>query len=430
MLDEIFSRTMLPAISYFFMGLLIFFWRFRSQKFSSVLAVIGLLMCALSFIRAVIGYLAKKKKINLLRVLPFLNLIVIVIALLWGVSLCLVIYESPINSLQLFVCFGITSSILAAIPSSLIGVPRIQMLFCVCLGLIPGLAYLYRFFNDVLPFDFLVLPALLFVNFFYVVMHSQKLRQSLLQLFDYQDRVQQDLAAAKDIQRSLLPSTNQEFENAKLNILYKPCEELSGDFFESYRHKDFLLFYIADVTSHGTAAAQVTYLLKGAFKNIIARLEDHIEIAEVTKQIAEDYVAYKLNYSVSLFIASYNLKNGSLQYVTSNFPNPLLFSNERIETLPSLDNPVIDASRFDHSREFKKATVQLGPGNRVFAFTDGAYEFTSKTGREFGIRKFSRILAENKHQEWTRSVEAALVKANGTPVFEDDITILCLSRTS
>ncbi len=171
-----------------------------------------------------------------------------------------------------------------------------------------------------------------------------------------------------------------------------------------------------------------TYLLKGVFKNIPAGLGDRIDITKITKRICQDYIANKLNYAVSLFIANYNLKNGSLQYVTSNFPNPVLLTDGRIETLPSLDNPIIDASHFDHPRNFQVGVAQLRPGARVFAFTDGAFEFRTPKGKEFGMKKFAHLLFEN--QNWTSAVEEGLESARGDIAFEDDISILCLSRDS
>ncbi len=429
LIEEIFSRTLLPALTYFVIAILVVFWKFRSERFGVELQVGGLFMAALCVARWIIGYQGKNKKINLEKYLPALNVIVVLSGGLWALIFAAVIWEAPVTSLQMFVCFGITNGILGAIPNSLIGNPRIQFYFCVCLGLVPTIFFTYRFLHDGLSFDYLSLSLLLILNFVYVVVLGRKLRAGLLLIFEQQERIQQDLMAAKDIQRSLLPPTNQDFGPAQLEILYRPCEELSGDFFETHVHEGHLLFYIADVTSHGTAAAQVTYLLKAAFRNIIADLGSEIDIAEVTQKICEEYVSYKLNYAISLFTASYNLKDGHLQFVTSNFPNPLLVSENGVEILFSERNPVIDAAHFDPAERFQKSVAVLPHRSRLFAFTDGAYEFRkSKTGREFGFRKFSKLLSDNQAENWTTSVSHELERANGSAVFEDDMTILCLHR--
>src|SRR5262249_21812071 len=85
--------------------------------------------------------------------------------------------------------------------------------------------------------------------------------KNLISLRQQQLQLKRELDAARAIQLSLLPPAPQRFDGIELDFFYRPSEELSGDFCDILRIGPWVYFYLADVTSHGTASAQVTYLL-------------------------------------------------------------------------------------------------------------------------------------------------------------------------
>jgi len=241
-------------------------------------------------------------------------------------------------------------------------------------------------------------------------------------------RIQTDLKAARDIQRSLLPAFDHDFGRASMQILYQPCEDLSGDFFEVRKITDQeILFYIADVTSHGTPAAQVTYLLKGIFENVIARLDGPIVLTDIAQKMAADYIAYDLEYSVCLGIGCFNQETGRLDYLSSGLHDAQLIRDQKFETLPSLQNPMVDKMTLPTDLNFRMNTHDLMPGDSLYFFTDGAVEFTDRMNLKTRTdRDLGRILVKTDGDEWRKSVMSEFADIHGGLNFEDDITILRL----
>ncbi|MGE0764292.1 MAG: PP2C family protein-serine/threonine phosphatase [Bdellovibrionales bacterium] len=429
MIEEAFSRGATPAMAYFAMGILIYFYKFNSVRFAEQMQWLALAMCLVCVVRVIVAVAGARRKSSQSMLLPMLQTTIVLHGFIWGWIFFLVFFESPLGSTQSQAAIAILAGISATVPTSLIAFPYIQMFFFIVTTLVSTLTYLYRWLQPDSPQDTWIPVVLLSIFLSYLVGLSRKLRANLILIYEQQQRIKQDLQAAKDIQRSLLPATSHTFGNTKLEILYKPCEELSGDFFEVYQDKNHLLFYVADVTSHGTASAQVTYLLKGIFKNILARLGDNIEIVAIAERMAQDYIAYDLNYAVSLFVAHYDIKSGALNYVSSNFPSPVLVSDGAMDVMAPLMNPVIDSRMFDKEEPFAKATAEVKPGDAFYMFTDGSYEFKSdEQGHEFGLKRFLKLLVQSPAQNWADSFYQKLRETNEHAIFDDDITVLKLSR--
>lgn len=233
------------------------------------------------------------------------------------------------------------------------------------------------------------------------------------------------LKAARDIQQSLMPPLHQEFEDITIDVLYHPSEDLSGDFFDVYKKDQWLYFYLADVTSHGTASAQVTYLIKGIFQEIMSNSPNAPDLDFLIKDFARRYVEYKLSYAVGLQMYRYDLQSKKIEVCASNAPAPILVQTGASKQISITPGPLIYAGSFDLNYVFSVQSEILSPGSSCYCFTDGAIELNN-TGQtsDFNERKFAKILAAAPHEGWETSILESLKIAAKKPNFDDDITIL------
>jgi signal transduction histidine kinase/CheY-like chemotaxis protein len=253
--------------------------------------------------------------------------------------------------------------------------------------------------------------------------------RNLIKIREQQRRIKKDLAAARGIQQSLLPGTDLEFGGFKAEFMYRPCEELSGDFFDIRTVKDKTYFYIADVTSHGTASAQVTYLLRGIFNKLVERPSVG-SVDRFVAEMAKEFLSLKLDYAVGLCFGVFGA-DGQVECLISNFPNPWILKEGRISALSVPLSDTIDPMFFGQELNFKSAKFALEPGESFFAFTDGLYEFPMiESGRDFGERALSRILQKYPGESWRDELFSELVRIQGSSHFGDDMTILRLKRLS
>ena len=74
-----------------------------------------------------------------------------------------------------------------------------------------------------------------------------------------QKRIQDDLDAAADIQKSLLPQKTNISEHVDVAWYFEPCDKIGGDIFNMIKlDDDHLVIYMLDVSGHGVPAAMVT----------------------------------------------------------------------------------------------------------------------------------------------------------------------------
>ena len=88
---------------------------------------------------------------------------------------------------------------------------------------------------------------------------EKKLKQLNQELREKQKRLNEDLAAAAEIQKSLLPHTVGSVENLEVAWKFEPCEHMGGDIFNLFQLDDAHWgIYMLDVSGHGVQAAMVT----------------------------------------------------------------------------------------------------------------------------------------------------------------------------
>jgi Serine phosphatase RsbU, regulator of sigma subunit len=252
--------------------------------------------------------------------------------------------------------------------------------------------------------------------------------KNLITLRQQQLKLKRELEAARAIQASLLPSVPQRFDGIDLDFFYQPSDELSGDFCDILRSGPWVYFYLADVTSHGTASAQVTYLLKEIFSQLIARQASggDFSLPQLMMETQTRYGQHGLQYDVAIQIARYHLENKSLEMVRGNTPSPLRVGRDAsTQTLRVPPSPALSAQSRPELGSFSLRAVQLEPGDAVYFFTDGCYEFEVE-GREFGLKRFHEVLSSANSEEWKQSIFDKLVQAKGGRNFPDDLTFFRL----
>ncbi len=233
------------------------------------------------------------------------------------------------------------------------------------------------------------------------------------------------LKAAREIQQSLIPPRHQDFDDVAIDVLYHPSEDLSGDFFDIYKKENWLYFYLADVTSHGTASAQVTYLIKGIFQEILSNSPTAPILELLTKDFVKRYIDYKLAYAVGLQVYRFDLTSKVLEVCGSSAPAAICVRGGVGQQIPVNSGPLISAASFDLEYVFQSSSQALLPGDTVYCFTDGAFELNN-TGdvTDFNEKKFLKVLVQAPHEGWEESILERLRAVAGKPSFDDDITIL------
>src|SRR5262249_22012829 len=85
---------------------------------------------------------------------------------------------------------------------------------------------------------------------------NRRLQQTYQQL-------DQELALAGRIQRSLLPQALPDMPSVRFAVYYRPCGQVGGDSYDAFRLDEHHVgFYVADAMGHGVPASLLTVFVK------------------------------------------------------------------------------------------------------------------------------------------------------------------------
>ena len=130
------------------------------------------------------------------------------------------------------------------------------------------------------------------------------------------------------VQSALMPVSPQEIHGLTLKHRIQPSLILSGDFVDYFELADGrLLFFIADVSGHGSSGAMVTVLLK----SLSSRLKNESDVmglrssSETLEWFNEELLLLGLEQHVAMFLGLIDEEGSRMQYANAgHFPSGIL----------------------------------------------------------------------------------------------------------
>lgn len=257
-----------------------------------------------------------------------------------------------------------------------------------------------------------------------------------------QNRLEQDLVAAAEIQKSLLPTQVNFGEILDVAWRFQPCDQIGGDIFNIIKlNHDHWAFYIIDVAGHGVPAAMVAVTvyqyLQPQSGNLMTRrndFPDNLEIrrpANVLKFLDQEYPFDRFNNFFTMNYVILNIKTGALISSSAGHPPPIILRKDgtlvslkkggrpigTIDLRMSMGEPIV----------YEEEHAQIGVEDKLLFYTDGLYEYQNDQGEFYGYRRFHERLTELKDQKVSDLIEASfesLMAFGNKAAPKDDISLL------
>jgi phosphoserine phosphatase RsbU/P len=234
-------------------------------------------------------------------------------------------------------------------------------------------------------------------------------------------RLEREVAIAREIQQALLPKSFGIQPHVEVTGINQSCLEVGGDYFDLIELEDGrTAFLIADVAGKGLGAALVTALLQGTFSALTLGQEP----ARVITHINRFLCAHPdVGRPATLFFGILEA-DGKLEYVNAGHPLPLLVRGDQVQSVfPAESCPV---GMFEDEK-FKTSFSKLEPGDTLVLFTDGISDAASPERDRFGFERLESVVAQNTSAT-LEGLQAAILRAvetftSGEPQ-ADDITLL------
>lgn len=254
-------------------------------------------------------------------------------------------------------------------------------------------------------------------------------------LLEKQRLIDEDLKAAAEIQRSLLP---QEYPNVDImDVAWKfmPCQSIGGDIFNLIRlDEDNWGIYMVDVSGHGVPSAlvavSVTQMMHSSKSVILKRSIDHpphyqiVAPPEVLDKLDREYPIERFD---KFFTITYIVLNGQskrILYSNAAHPPPVLLHPDG--TLEFLDKggTIIGMGG---ALPFEGGENQLRAGDKLFIYTDGIVEYQDEDGNFYGEDRFFDEMKKLKDEPISSMIDGVIASVmdfgkNNEP--QDDISLL------
>lgn len=228
-------------------------------------------------------------------------------------------------------------------------------------------------------------------NLFGRATHNLVLHQKLERAYRQIDR---ELKVVADIQRSLLPSELPEIPGLSLAAYYRTSQRAGGDYYDIFPLENGKWgFLIADVSGHGTPSAVVmaiTHCITHLFPDDKSHPDRVLEF--VNRKLSERYTS-SLGAFVTAFYGVYDPADRSLVYSAAGH-NPPRVTRPSSSSVTVLDRAQSLPLGLTTDLDFRVASAQLQPGDRLILYTDGITEAQNDHGDLFGVPRLDTILQQ------------------------------------
>jgi phosphoserine phosphatase RsbU/P len=237
-------------------------------------------------------------------------------------------------------------------------------------------------------------------------------------------RMQEELSIAREIQMSLLPRklpSEGWFRVAGSSI---PSHEVGGDCFDVRQiHPDMWAAVVTDISGKGVSSALLAALLQGSFllasdgSHGIEQLMSRVNVFLNERTEGEKYA--------TVFYCTLS-RDGTLRWANAGHVTPFLVrSGGQMSTLNTTGTPL----GMLEIAEYGVETIQMQPGDKIVAYSDGLSEAQNAEGAFFEASRMKQIMLANAARSAAELHHALMEQVEsftqGT-VQHDDITALVM----
>ncbi len=239
-----------------------------------------------------------------------------------------------------------------------------------------------------------------------------------------EQRLEHDLAMAREVQLRLLPPSKPRHAHAEFAAKFLAARTIGGDMY------DFLPFdsectgiVLGDVSGKAAAAALFAAVVSGIIRSLA---KPTLSPSAMLKSLNEALQERRLDSQyVAMVYAVWNDSNQTLQIANAGASQPIFCRSGEIETIRAEGFPL---GMFPEA-EYEEFSLSTRPGDSFIFFSDGIVDAQNSAGEMFGDDLLMKVVRENQHKSASELAEAILAEVTrfqGEVDRFDDETVVVL----
>jgi serine phosphatase RsbU (regulator of sigma subunit)/anti-sigma regulatory factor (Ser/Thr protein kinase)/transposase len=262
--------------------------------------------------------------------------------------------------------------------------------------------------------------------------HFKEAQKNLLE----QERIQQEMQVAQEIQHTLLPRETPSIEGYELASFYRSAKEVGGDYFDFVWVDDNILgIAVADVSGKGVPGSLVMTMIRTALRLEARGNRSAIDVmSKVNSFVTRDM---KKGMFVTMFYIILNSRQRVINYSSAGH-NPLILyreENQQIYFLKPRGFPLgidlPDPGLF--AKSLTQDHVSLKKGDLLLVYTDGITEAMNARREQFGEKRLMELVHQYhglSADDFMKKLSAELENFTGDFPQNDDITCVAIKENA
>ncbi len=249
-----------------------------------------------------------------------------------------------------------------------------------------------------------------------------------IEIFQDETKSIADLEFARQIQKSLLPTSLPKSDNVLFNVRYFPHDLVGGDFYDLHESSPGCYgILVADVRGHGVSAALYTMWLQSLGKRLLEKADTPADfMMALNKELCTSLVHGTF---ITLFYGIFDTGKGELIYSNAGHTPPLYLkgnqkNSEYFQT--NISGPplgIIEDQNYDNE------SLSLAAGDILLCYTDGVTETFMPDGELLGIDGLGSIFLKEAIKTGgclLDRLHQSVLNKNADISFNDDVLLLSM----
>jgi phosphoserine phosphatase RsbU/P len=253
---------------------------------------------------------------------------------------------------------------------------------------------------------------------------------SLIQEQRERQRLENELAIAREVQTQLFPRELPEVPGVELEAICRPARLVSGDYYDFIRiGPTRLAIALADISGKGISAALLMASLQATLRSELLRdglADDPVlpSTAEIVAHLNRHlYLHTSEERYATLFLAVYDARTQRLSYTNAGHLPPLYIAGKSAQKLTT-DDTVIGLF---NNVQFRQETIDVAPESLLVIYSDGMTDPENSSGELFGADRLAEV-ALRCRQSPLRAIASTMLKSaeqwSATAEQGDDMTVV------